>query len=213
MLYLHKIRGEGRGGQAGCWREGRFNIFLLLGVTAYVARSRRPHCANRLSVSPVAPPPSSSSLQQNKVGPDVSALESALAPIERYALRVRQEVDPFYSLYFRTEAQRREEVEAAGGDLDVDALEGASSIRIGLGMGSVRLGSVGFGWVRKGWGGAGLGWAGVGWAGLGSIGFTSGLWHKGDRMGRWQVCRCLFSVCLCVRLSFCFAVHPCVLIS
>ena len=54
----------------------------------------------------------------------MSALESSLAPIERYALRVRTEVDPFYSLYFRTEAQRREEVEAAGGDLDVDALEG-----------------------------------------------------------------------------------------
>lgn len=61
---------------------------------------------------------------QNKVGPDVSALEASLAPIERYALRVRSEVDPFYSLYFRTEAQRREEVEAAGGDLDVDTLEG-----------------------------------------------------------------------------------------
>lgn len=61
---------------------------------------------------------------QNKVGPDVSALEASLAPIERYALHVRTDVDPFYSLYFRTEAQRREEVEAAGGDLDVDGLEG-----------------------------------------------------------------------------------------
>ncbi|CAN0293916.1 unnamed protein product, partial [Ectocarpus fasciculatus] len=60
---------------------------------------------------------------QNKVGPDVSALESSLAPIERYALRVRTDVDPYYSLYFRTEAQRREEIEAAGGDLDVDAIE------------------------------------------------------------------------------------------
>lgn len=55
----------------------------------------------------------------------MSALESSLAPIERYALRVRTDVDPYYSLYYRTEAQRREEIEAAGGDLDVDALEGA----------------------------------------------------------------------------------------
>lgn len=58
----------------------------------------------------------------------MSALESSLAPIERYALRVRTDVDPYYSLYFRTEAQRREEIEAAGGDLDVDALEGGHSL-------------------------------------------------------------------------------------
>lgn len=61
---------------------------------------------------------------QNKVGPDVSALEASLAPIERYALRVRTEVDPHHSLYFLTETQRREEVEAAGGDLDIDEIEG-----------------------------------------------------------------------------------------
>lgn len=54
----------------------------------------------------------------------MSALEASLAPIERYALRVRTEVDPYYSLYFRTEEQRREEVEAAGGDLDIETIEG-----------------------------------------------------------------------------------------
>ena len=61
---------------------------------------------------------------QNKVGPDISALVASLVPIERYALRVRTEVDPYLSLYYRTEEQRREEIEAAGGDLDIDALEG-----------------------------------------------------------------------------------------
>lgn len=54
----------------------------------------------------------------------MSALEASLAPIERYALRIRTEIDPYLSLYYRTEAQRREEIEAAGGDLDIDALEG-----------------------------------------------------------------------------------------
>ncbi|CAN0478043.1 unnamed protein product, partial [Discosporangium mesarthrocarpum] len=62
---------------------------------------------------------------QSKVGPDVSALEASLAPIERYALGIRTVVDPYYSLFFTSEAHRMEEMEEGGGeDIDIDTIEG-----------------------------------------------------------------------------------------
>ena len=43
---------------------------------------------------------------QASVGPDYQALEGALKPIERYAVRIRTEVDPYYSIFYITEQAR-----------------------------------------------------------------------------------------------------------
>jgi hypothetical protein len=43
---------------------------------------------------------------QASVGPDFKALEAALKPVERYALKIRTEVDPYYSIFFVTEQAR-----------------------------------------------------------------------------------------------------------
>jgi hypothetical protein len=43
---------------------------------------------------------------QASVGPDYQALEGALKPIERFAVRIRTEVDPYYSIFYITEQAR-----------------------------------------------------------------------------------------------------------
>eukprot|EP00606_Chrysophyceae_sp_TOSAG23-5_P001475 GSChrysophyteH2.ASY1.ANO1.267.1 assembled CDS len=45
---------------------------------------------------------------QANIGPDVKALESALKPVERYALNLRTNIDPYYSMFFLTDQQRLE---------------------------------------------------------------------------------------------------------
>ena len=49
---------------------------------------------------------------QAKVGPDFRALESALRPVERFALRFRTDVEPYYSIFFINEQQRLVELKA-----------------------------------------------------------------------------------------------------
>ena len=49
---------------------------------------------------------------QAKIGPDIGVLESALKPVERYALKLRTDVDPYYSMFFLTEQQRLESLDA-----------------------------------------------------------------------------------------------------
>lgn len=46
-----------------------------------------------------------------EVGPDIGALEARLNPVQRYALKFRTDIDPFRSLYFLSEEQRRREAE------------------------------------------------------------------------------------------------------
>ena len=68
------------------------------------------------SVVAAAPPPDTQTEEkdmeaefaswQAKVGPDFRALESALKPVERFALRVRTEVEPHYSVFYSNEQQR-----------------------------------------------------------------------------------------------------------
>jgi len=62
---------------------------------------------------------------QATVGPDFSALQTALTPIERYALNIRTEVEPFYSMHFLTEAQKLEAMgqSAEGAEWDVEEIE------------------------------------------------------------------------------------------
>jgi hypothetical protein len=61
---------------------------------------------------------------QDKVGVDASAIEASLSPMERYGLRFRTDVDPFYSVY-AIEAERRklEAQEEADGMIDIDEIE------------------------------------------------------------------------------------------
>jgi hypothetical protein len=62
---------------------------------------------------------------QAKIGPDFSALENALKPIERYALRYRTEVDPYYSLFFISDQLKLEALqsESQGDEWDVEEIE------------------------------------------------------------------------------------------
>jgi E1A-binding protein p400 len=58
-------------------------------------------------------------------GSDFQKLESALKPIERFALRFHTDVDPFYSMHYLSEQQRLVEMEedAKGQEWDIDAIE------------------------------------------------------------------------------------------
>jgi hypothetical protein len=60
---------------------------------------------------------------ESQLGPDVSTIEAHLRPVERYAFRFRTVQDPFCSLYYISDEQRRREVEADQGEWDVEALE------------------------------------------------------------------------------------------
>ena len=56
-------------------------------------------------------------------GMDASAIESSLSPMERYGLRFKQEIDPFYSVYAVTEYNRKIEVQEVDKKIDIDAIE------------------------------------------------------------------------------------------
>ncbi|CAM9514029.1 unnamed protein product, partial [Chrysoparadoxa australica] len=62
---------------------------------------------------------------QSNVGLDSAKLEASLLPIERYGLRFKETHDPFYSLYYLTEQQRKQEAEAEtdASTWDVEAIE------------------------------------------------------------------------------------------
>ncbi|KAJ1430441.1 SNF2 family N-terminal domain-containing protein [Ochromonadaceae sp. CCMP2298] len=60
---------------------------------------------------------------QASVGPDFKALENALKPIERYALRVRTELDPYYSIFYVSEQARVESLQDGGEHWNVDEIE------------------------------------------------------------------------------------------
>ena len=61
---------------------------------------------------------------QDKVGLDTKAIEASLGPVERYGLRFREDVDPYYSMYAIMEYNRK--IEAANEsveDIDIAAIE------------------------------------------------------------------------------------------
>ena len=62
---------------------------------------------------------------QAKVGHDFRALENALKPVERYALRYRTEIDPYYSLFYISDQMRLEALkeEQANEQWDVEEIE------------------------------------------------------------------------------------------
>jgi hypothetical protein len=61
---------------------------------------------------------------QRKVGMDASAIEASLAPTERYGLRFREEIDPYYSIFAVVEQRHRiEAAEEREDEIDIDEIE------------------------------------------------------------------------------------------
>eukprot|EP00980_Cylindrotheca_fusiformis_P001315 scaffold333_cov133-Cylindrotheca_fusiformis.AAC.41 len=65
---------------------------------------------------------------QNTVGFDASAVDSALAPIEKYALTFREDVNPFYSVFFINEHNRQLEVAEVQDEIDIEEIEREKAI-------------------------------------------------------------------------------------
>lgn len=61
---------------------------------------------------------------QTEVGMDNEAIEASLSPIERYGLKLREDIDPFYSLYAVLEYNRKiDEEEEADNEIDIEEIE------------------------------------------------------------------------------------------
>ena len=63
---------------------------------------------------------------QAKIGPDFETLQSALKSVERYALRMRTDVEPYYSIFYLTEQQRFEALQMEvqeGEKWDIEQIE------------------------------------------------------------------------------------------
>lgn len=61
---------------------------------------------------------------QSQVGMDAAAIEASLTPVERYGLRFKEDVDPFYSVYAIMEYRRKLEAEAEKEkEIDIDEIE------------------------------------------------------------------------------------------
>lgn len=61
---------------------------------------------------------------QDQVGMDAAAIEASLKATERYGLRFKEEIDPFYSIFAVMEYRRKMEAEhEADNEIDIDELE------------------------------------------------------------------------------------------
>ena len=60
---------------------------------------------------------------QTKVGMDASQINDSLNPLERYGLKIKEHIDPYYSKYFWKEQERLRESAAMGNDWDLDEVE------------------------------------------------------------------------------------------
>ena len=56
-------------------------------------------------------------------GMDATAIESSLSPMERYGLRFKKEIDPFYSVYAVMEYNQKIEVQDVDKKIDIEAIE------------------------------------------------------------------------------------------
>lgn len=63
--------------------------------------------------------------QESVGGKDFRTLEAALKPVERYALKIRTIVDPYYSLHYLSDQQKMAEIQAEeqGHEWDIETLE------------------------------------------------------------------------------------------
>lgn len=64
---------------------------------------------------------------QSKVGIDKASIDASLNPVERYALRFREFIDPFYSMWCLSEQQEMKEAEKMEEELDIEAIEVAKA--------------------------------------------------------------------------------------
>ncbi|KAL3920241.1 MAG: hypothetical protein SGILL_003358 [Bacillariaceae sp.] len=60
---------------------------------------------------------------QSSAGFDGTAIEDSLSPMERYGLRFREDIDPFYSVFFINEERRKQEALEDDEEIDVEELE------------------------------------------------------------------------------------------
>ena len=60
---------------------------------------------------------------QTSVGFDATAIESSLSPMERYGLSFRENIDPFYSIFYINELRRKREATEDQEEIDIEAIE------------------------------------------------------------------------------------------
>jgi superfamily II DNA/RNA helicase len=60
---------------------------------------------------------------QRQVGADKASIDASLNPVERYALRFREDIDPFYSMWYLSEQQRIQEAEMLEDEFDIEEIE------------------------------------------------------------------------------------------
>merc|ERR1712238_560700 len=60
---------------------------------------------------------------QNAKGFEEKAIEQSLSPMERYGLKFREDIDPFYSIFFINEQRRKMEVTEGVEEIDIEEVE------------------------------------------------------------------------------------------
>jgi superfamily II DNA/RNA helicase len=60
---------------------------------------------------------------QTTVGFDAAAIESSLGPMERYGLNFRENIDPFYSIFYINELRRKAEATETQDEIDIEEVE------------------------------------------------------------------------------------------
>ena len=60
---------------------------------------------------------------QTAIGIDPTAIESSLSPMERYALSFRENIDPFYSIFYINELRRKREAAEPQEEIDIEEIE------------------------------------------------------------------------------------------
>jgi len=65
---------------------------------------------------------------QRQVGADKASIDASLNPVERYALRFREEIDPFYSMWYLSDQQREKEAELLEDEIDIEEIEATKAL-------------------------------------------------------------------------------------
>mmetsp|Transcript_7652 Transcript_7652/g.22422 ORF Transcript_7652/g.22422 Transcript_7652/m.22422 type:complete len:1551 (+) Transcript_7652:1-4653(+) len=60
---------------------------------------------------------------QSTEGFDAKAIDNFLSPMERYGLNFREEIDPFYSIFYLNEQQRKMEIMEGAEEIDMEKVE------------------------------------------------------------------------------------------
>lgn len=60
---------------------------------------------------------------QSQVGVDQASIDASLNPVERYAMRFKEDIEPFYSMWYLSEQQRMQDIETDQEEWDIDEIE------------------------------------------------------------------------------------------